>query len=95
MFAPFGPDDMERWQTLDLTDRELYDLATLEMAAAGWEAAMVDMGLELLEHAVVGFRTRHGDTRAARAIATAWLTVWHRAHPDVDWMVHTREGSDV
>jgi hypothetical protein len=92
MTGPFGDDDMARWNTLDLPDRALYDLALLEMETTGFAAAMADMDLELLEHAVATFGHRHGDTRTARAICTAWLVVWHDAHPDVDWLVHTHSG---
>lgn len=79
--SPFDDNDMERWETLDLDDRGLYDLALLELAVAGWDTMITDLPLDVLEEAVLGFRRHRGDSRAARAIAAAWFALWHRTHP--------------
>lgn len=86
MLTPFSDEDMAAWEALDLDDRQLYDLALMEMAASGFDAAVADMPVELLEPAVLAFCRAHGESRAARAISQAWLVVWHRAHPEADWV---------
>ena len=90
--APFGDDDMARWSALELSPREIYDLALLEMRAAGWDEALADMGVDVLHHAVGAFLERHDHTAAAHAIGAAWLVLWHRVHPDVDWGARTSPG---
>jgi hypothetical protein len=90
--GPFSDEDMARWSALDLDDRGLYDAALWEMQATGFDAGVAAMPLELLDPAVLAFCRAHGESRAARVIAAAWITVWRRAHPEADWVVHTHGG---
>lgn len=93
MTAPFSPDDMARWAALDLGDREVYDLMLLEVRATGFEAALADMDVEVLHHAIREFLAYHGHTPAARLACQAWLVSWHDQHPEASWMIHARSSN--
>lgn len=66
---------MDRTAHLQVQDAETYQLASLELRAAGIDSALAAMSPELVRFGVAEIFRRLGNTPSARVVALAWLDI--------------------